>query len=473
MPAIETLGAATVLCTDKTGTLTAEPHDGAAAAHAGAGDFTVDAAAAAARGVPRRRRVRRPREPGRPVRPDGHGVQGARPAVPRADRAPAPRLGARARVPAVRRLLALSHVWRPRRRRLRHRGQGRARGDRRPVPPRRGAARRRSTPTSPIDGRRRPARARRRARRRFAAAAAARRRSTTSSSSSSAWSACRTRCGPACPAAVAQARQAGIRVVMITGDYPATALAIARQAGLADDAAACSPGRARRDGRRRARRARRIDVDVFARVVPEQKLRIVQALKARGEVVAMTGDGVNDAPALKAARHRHRDGRARHRRRARGGGAGAARRRLRVDRRPPCGLGGASTTTCARRWRTSSRCTCPSRACRCCRCCLASRGRAAARAHAGPHRLPRADHRPGLLGRLRGGAGGVLRHGSAVRGRRTSRMFGRRMLSTASPRGSWCCSAVSAVYLWRCSRVSARTEVRALAFSDARGRNLA
>jgi len=102
------------------------------------------------------------------------------------------------------------------------------------------------------------------------------------------------------PGAVAECQAAGIRVVMITGDYPATALSIAREIGLArggrvitgseleslsDDALAACIG----------------EVDVFARVVPAQKLRIVRALQSRGEVVAMTGDGVNDAPALKAA----------------------------------------------------------------------------------------------------------------------------------------------------------------------------
>jgi Ca2+-transporting ATPase len=102
------------------------------------------------------------------------------------------------------------------------------------------------------------------------------------------------------PDAVAQARTAGMRVVMITGDYPGTARSIAKDAGL--DAESHIITGPELDAMDDEELASRIDaVDVFARVVPEQKLRIVRALKARGEVVAMTGDGVNDAPALKAA----------------------------------------------------------------------------------------------------------------------------------------------------------------------------
>jgi Ca2+-transporting ATPase len=105
---------------------------------------------------------------------------------------------------------------------------------------------------------------------------------------------------PTVPAAVAECRAAGVRVVMITGDYPATAQSIAHQAGLANcETVITGPDL---DGMSDEDLARRIrDVQVFARVVPEQKLRIVTALKANNEIVAMTGDGVNDAPALKAA----------------------------------------------------------------------------------------------------------------------------------------------------------------------------
>ena len=100
--------------------------------------------------------------------------------------------------------------------------------------------------------------------------------------------------------AIAQCHAAGIRVVMITGDYPATALAIARASGL-DGAAEMITGD-ELDALDDAQLQRRLPrVNVFCRVQPEQKLRLVQALKRSGEIVAMTGDGVNDAPALKAA----------------------------------------------------------------------------------------------------------------------------------------------------------------------------
>ena len=102
------------------------------------------------------------------------------------------------------------------------------------------------------------------------------------------------------PAAVAECHQAGVRVVMITGDSPDTARAIARQVGLPDGDALMSGSELESlsDAELEHRLAH---TSVFARAVPEQKLRLVQALRAAGEVVAMTGDGVNDAPALKAA----------------------------------------------------------------------------------------------------------------------------------------------------------------------------
>ena len=101
------------------------------------------------------------------------------------------------------------------------------------------------------------------------------------------------------PDAVAQAHAAGIRVVMLTGDHAGTARAIAREAGL-HRAESVLPGEVF-GGDAAAATEALAQCDVFARVLPQHKLRLVEILEGQGDVVAMTGDGVNDAPALAAA----------------------------------------------------------------------------------------------------------------------------------------------------------------------------
>jgi magnesium-transporting ATPase (P-type) len=101
--------------------------------------------------------------------------------------------------------------------------------------------------------------------------------------------------------AVAQCREAGISVKMITGDHAVTAAAIAGQLGLADDGAAAVTGAQIETCDDASLRELAVRATVFARASPEHKLRLVRALQAEGHVVAMTGDGVNDAPALKQA----------------------------------------------------------------------------------------------------------------------------------------------------------------------------
>ncbi len=105
---------------------------------------------------------------------------------------------------------------------------------------------------------------------------------------------------PGVQSAIAEATAAGIRVAMITGDHPVTALAIARESGLTSDGSVIT-GDELANMTETELRERLAAARIFARIMPEQKLRLVQAFKANGEIVAMTGDGVNDAPALKAA----------------------------------------------------------------------------------------------------------------------------------------------------------------------------
>lgn len=102
------------------------------------------------------------------------------------------------------------------------------------------------------------------------------------------------------PLAVAECYKAGIRVVMITGDYPVTATNIGREIGIQNPELFITGSELEQLSEDEL--CKRIgNVNIFARVVPEQKLKIVNALKKNNEIVAMTGDGVNDAPALKAA----------------------------------------------------------------------------------------------------------------------------------------------------------------------------
>ena len=101
--------------------------------------------------------------------------------------------------------------------------------------------------------------------------------------------------------AVVRCREAGIRPVMITGDHPATATAIARELGIATESDRVVTGQELEAMSDEELAANVEQIAVYARVAPEHKLRVVRAWKSRGEIVAMTGDGVNDAPAVKAA----------------------------------------------------------------------------------------------------------------------------------------------------------------------------
>lgn len=102
------------------------------------------------------------------------------------------------------------------------------------------------------------------------------------------------------PQAIEECKKAGIRVIMITGDYPSTAESIAKKAGLIQtDSILTGTDLEIMEDSELGEKIK--SIHVFARIVPNQKLRIIKVLQANGEIVAMTGDGVNDAPALKAA----------------------------------------------------------------------------------------------------------------------------------------------------------------------------
>lgn len=101
--------------------------------------------------------------------------------------------------------------------------------------------------------------------------------------------------------AVAECRKAGIKVVMITGDHALTAKAIAEQTGIYNDGSLIVSGTELDNMDEKILDSKLEDISVFARVSPEHKLKIVEAYKRKGKIVAMTGDGVNDAPALKTA----------------------------------------------------------------------------------------------------------------------------------------------------------------------------
>lgn len=100
--------------------------------------------------------------------------------------------------------------------------------------------------------------------------------------------------------AVATCRHAGVRTVMITGDHPLTALAIARQLGITDTNKALTGSDIEKASAAKLKKIVK-EVSVFARVSPEHKMKLIDALQSNGEIVSMTGDGVNDAPALKSA----------------------------------------------------------------------------------------------------------------------------------------------------------------------------
>ena len=299
MPAVETLGAATVLCVDKTGTLTQNRMTLRKLAGSGS---TIDLATLRGalpeelHGLLENAILASKRDPFDPME---RALHEAGDRLIKDTEHLHPGWSLAREYPLTPGLLAVSHAWTHRERRRRGGGgQGRARGHRGSLPPDSGAD------ASRCRGTWRPWRPRG-----FGFSASREAVTRQGSLPEEHHDLSLELVGllgfedplrPTVPAAVAECQAAGVRVVMITGDYPATAQSIARQAGLASCETVISGSELdRMSDEELARRIR--DVQVFARVVPEQKLRIVNALKANGEVVAMTGDGVNDAPALKAA----------------------------------------------------------------------------------------------------------------------------------------------------------------------------
>ena len=157
---------------------------------------------------------------------------------------------------------------------------------------------------------------------------------------------------------IAVCKKAGVRVVMITGDNGLTAASIAKKVGMEHTDQIITGEELSRMTDEELRRAVRM-VSIFSRVIPEHKMRIVKAFRENGEIVAMTGDGVNDAPALKYAHNRHRHGTARQRSVPGGGRSHLNGRQLSPPSSTPFATGGESMTTYERPWAMSSPSTSP------------------------------------------------------------------------------------------------------------------
>ena len=312
LESVETLGSTTFICTDKTGTLTrnemtvVEVWTPAGTAHiAGTGYDPTAALVADPAVVPSLRLLARAAarcSTGRAVERDGRWIAQGDPMEAAIDTF-ARRLGIDVAADEAAHPVLRRYPFDPRRRRM---SVGRRRPPLRQGRDRR-AARRAAT--------RRLAHKRRWRRWRVAAcgcwlsppapprASPSTPQPTRPKTSSSCWacSGSRTHPGRARPTAIAACRQAGIRVAMVTGDHPATARAIAAEVGLFDVDGLVLEGKDLPPDEQVLGALLDRDGVVLARVVPEDKLRIARALQARGHVVAMTGDGVNDGPALQAA----------------------------------------------------------------------------------------------------------------------------------------------------------------------------